>query len=180
MPLLEKLGIGVDGVETAPLAEARRPDRPLSPEVGRIIQMEVDHAYEQFVRVVAEGRHLSPEAVERIAQGRVWSGRDALRLGLVDRIGGLEAAVRAAAQLARLKPGEYRLTPIVEPAELLKNFNEWFPYPGKPPLRDGARSIPFVRGVLRRVADMNFAWMNDPRGIYAYCPCMPDIVAAIR
>jgi protease-4 len=180
VPLLEKLGIGVDGVGTTPLADARRADRPLSPEVSRIIQMEVDHAYERFVQLVAEGRHLSPETVERIAGGRVWSGRDAQRLGLVDRIGGLEAAARAAAQLARLKPGEYRLTPIAEPSGPIKSFNEWFPYPGKQSLRDGMRSIPFARSVLRRVADMNFVWMNDPRGIYAYCPCIPDTAAAMR
>lgn len=67
------------------------------------------------------------------------------------------------------------LTPIAEPTGLMKSLDERFPYPGKQLLRDSVRSMPFARSVLRQVEDTAFAWMNHPRGIYAYCPCIPDI-----
>lgn len=60
------------------------------------------------------------------------------------------------------------LTPIGEPTGLMKSLDERFPYPGKQLLRDSVRSMPFARSVLRLVEDTAFAWMNHPRGIYAY------------
>src|ERR1700682_4264856 len=79
---LEKLGVKVDGVGTTPLAGDMRQDRTLTPARRRILQTSVDHAYAEFLRRVGDGRKKSVEDVDKIAQGRVWAGVDAQRLGL--------------------------------------------------------------------------------------------------
>jgi protease-4 len=99
---LAKLGVHVDGVGTTAMSGTLRLDRPLQPATEAILQSSVDHAYAQFVERVAGGRRKTPSAVDAIAQGRVWAGRDALRLGLIDRIGGYDDAVQAAAKHGRL------------------------------------------------------------------------------
>ena len=102
---LAKLGVNVDGVGTTALSGTLRLDRPLRPEVEAILQASVDHSYAEFLQRVASGRRQTPAAIDAIAQGRVWAGREALRLGLVDRLGGFEDAVHAAAKRARLSVG---------------------------------------------------------------------------
>jgi protease-4 len=102
---LGKLGIGVDGVGTTALSGMTRLDRPLAPEAQLLLQSLIDHTYAQFLQRVAAGRHKQVPAVDEIAQGRVWAGTDALRIGLVDQIGGYDEALRHAAERAHLKPG---------------------------------------------------------------------------
>jgi protease IV len=99
---LSKVGVGVDGVGTTALAGALSIERPLSPEISGLLQSQVDRGYWQFVDRVASGRRQTPQQIDAIGQGRVWAGADARRLGLVDRLGTLEDAVKAAAQFARL------------------------------------------------------------------------------
>ncbi len=110
---LAKLGVQVDGVGTTALSGTLRLDRPLQPAVEAMLQASVDHAYAEFLQRVASGRRKTPAAIDAIAQGRVWAGRDALRLGLVDRIGGYDDAVHAAAKRAKLAPG-YEVR-VIEP-----------------------------------------------------------------
>lgn len=102
-----KLGITFDGVKTAPYADAGSVYRPLTEAEKRLVQQSVDKIYLQFKQRVAQGRKKDMAYVDSIAQGRVWSGDDALRLGLVDRIGGLQDAIACAAGLA--KTDSYRL-----------------------------------------------------------------------
>jgi len=97
-----KLGITFDGVKTAPYADAGGVHRPLTEAEGRMLQQDIDRIYLQFKQRVAAGRKMSLEYVDSIAQGRVWSGEDAIRNGLVDRIGSLQDAVNSAARLAKL------------------------------------------------------------------------------
>ncbi|HXS21903.1 MAG TPA: signal peptide peptidase SppA [Steroidobacteraceae bacterium] len=99
---LSKVGVSVDGVGTTPLAGALTIDRPLTTEVSALIQSQVDRGYQDFIDRVAAGRKQTPQQIDAIGQGRVWAGADALRLGLVDRIGTLEDAVKSAAQLAKV------------------------------------------------------------------------------
>src|SRR5271170_933225 len=99
---LEKLGVKVDGIGTTPLAGEMRLDRPLTPAGRQILQSSVDHAYAEFLRRVGDGRKKTVEDVDKIAQGRVWAGVDAQRIGLVDHLGGLKDATDAAAKLAEL------------------------------------------------------------------------------
>ena len=77
-----------------------------SPEANRLLQTGIESTYRRFIQLVAQARHLAPERVNEIAQGRVWSGGAARQLGLVDRFGGLQDAVREAARRARLDPDD--------------------------------------------------------------------------
>ena len=99
---LDKLGINVDGVGTTPLSGALRLDRSMSKDAAQLLQATVDHTYEEFLARVAAGRGKTREQVDAIAQGRVWAGVDAASRGLIDRIGGYDDAIKAAASRARL------------------------------------------------------------------------------
>ncbi len=117
---LGKLGIHTDGVGTTAVADAFRVDRPLDPVVARAIQSNIEHGYKQFLKVVAGGRELSVEQVDAIGQGRVWAGSDAAGIGLVDHLGTLHDALRAAEKLVDLPHAEPRLIePALTPRQLL-------------------------------------------------------------
>ncbi|RLE17218.1 MAG: signal peptide peptidase SppA, partial [Acidobacteria bacterium] len=101
-PLAKYLGMRVDGVGTTSLSGAFRPDRELDPEIGKIIQSIINRGYHEFITLAAEARGVTPEDIDSIAQGRVWSGEDAHSLGLIDQLGGLDDAIASAAKLADL------------------------------------------------------------------------------
>ena len=104
---VKNLGIGTDGVGTTPLSGELRIDRPIGPAASQLLQSVIEHGYEDFLARVSGGRKMTRDQVDAIAQGRVWSGRDAKRLGLVDNLGSLDDAVNAAAKRAKLKDGEW-------------------------------------------------------------------------
>jgi protease-4 len=99
---LAKLGIHTDGVGTTELAGKMRLDRPMDDDLRRIFQAAVERSYADFINLVAEGRGQSPAEIGEVAQGRVWSGSQALEHGLVDQAGTLQQAVDAAARIAGL------------------------------------------------------------------------------
>ncbi|HEY4293848.1 signal peptide peptidase SppA [Luteibacter sp.] len=99
---LAKIGVKSDGVSTGPLAGAFDMTRPLDPNVGVLIQSIIDKGYRDFVGNVAKARGKDFAAIDAIAQGRVWTGRQALDRGLVDRLGSLDDAIRDAAEQAGL------------------------------------------------------------------------------
>jgi protease IV len=102
---LTKIGVTVDGVGTTALSGKLRIDRPLDPALRDYLQLSLEHGYELFLAHVAQGRSKTRDAVHEIAQGRVWTGKDAKDRGLVDTLGGYEDAVTAAARLAKLPEG---------------------------------------------------------------------------
>lgn len=102
-----KLGITFDGVKTAPYADLGAIYRPVTEPEKKLVQASVDRIYTQFLKRVATGRKRDTAYINSIAQGRVWSGEDALRLGLVDKMGGLPDAIACAARMAGSK--SYRL-----------------------------------------------------------------------
>lgn len=106
---IDKLGIHTGGVTTTWLAGAGDVRRPLDPRLGQVIQSTVGHIYRDFLARTAASRHRTVEEVEVVAQGRVWTGRQAHDRHLVDGFGGLAAAVKDAAERARLAAG-YRTT----------------------------------------------------------------------
>ncbi|MFN5640973.1 MAG: signal peptide peptidase SppA, partial [Sphingobacteriales bacterium] len=108
-----KLGVTFDGVETGPYADALTISKPLTEQEKQIIQNQVDVIYGDFKTRVGDARKMTPEKVEEVAQGRVWTGQRALSLGLVDELGDINAAIAAAAKLAKLK--EYNLYEYPEP-----------------------------------------------------------------
>lgn len=101
-PLAKYLGVRVDGVGTTSLAGAVRVDREMDPLVGEVIQAMIDEGYRDFLEIVSKGRGMTPDAVDKVARGRVWSGKRALELGLVDKLGSLDDAIKAAAERAKL------------------------------------------------------------------------------
>ncbi len=98
----DHLGITTDTVKTHRYADFPNLTRPFTAEEKNIMQRQVDHIYSLFLKRVADGRNMTIAHVDSIAQGRVWTGADALRLGLVDVLGGLEDAIRIAAGMANL------------------------------------------------------------------------------
>ena len=100
--LNDKVGITFDRAKTNEHADLMSFTKPLSEEEYNVIQKEVDRIYDDFISRVAEGRGISKAMVDSVGQGRVWSGKDALSIKLVDEIGGIEEAVAYAAQLANV------------------------------------------------------------------------------
>ncbi|MCK5878694.1 MAG: signal peptide peptidase SppA [Holophagae bacterium] len=170
--LRDYLGVRVDGVGTTPLAGAFRPDRELNPKLGRMIQMIVNEGYRDFITKVAEARNMSVEDVDKIAQGRVWSGEDAHRLGLVDHMGGLEDAIVSAAKLAKVDKdyqAKYMKKKKTFKEKLMKNLMS-----GTADVlieEAGIRNaVPFgtgLTGMMLKQAE-TFHRLNDPNGMYAY------------
>lgn len=101
---LDKLGIGTAAVSEGPYAEMNSPFKPFAPDERRRIEDQLQATYELFLKRVAEGRRQDPARIDAIAQGRVWTGRQARAIGLVDELGGLAEAVRLAQQRAKLDP----------------------------------------------------------------------------
>jgi protease IV len=171
---LDKLGIKVDGIGTTPLAGDLRIDRALGPATKQILQASVDHAYSQFVKRVADGRKKTVEDVDKIAQGRVWAGLDAQRIGLVDHLGGLKDATDAAAKLAEL--GTDYDVDYIEPElslrqELLMQIRSQAvrlaQLTGLIPQRTEVERI--LEPLLEQAREITK--LKDPRGLYSYCWC---------
>jgi protease IV len=171
---LEKLGVKVDGIGTTPLAGDMRMERTLGPAARQILQTSVEHAYAEFLTRVGEGRKKSVTEVDKIAQGRVWAGVDAQRIGLVDTLGGLKDASDAAAKLAEMGSeyeAEYIESEMTLREELLMQ------------LRSESLQIARTMGLVAPRSELDRALdpileqaraisrLNDPRGLYAYCWC---------
>lgn len=118
--LMSRLGVHTDGVGTTELAGSLRVDRPLNEQLSSALTRTVEFTYRNFLELVAEGRDMSVEEVDAIAQGTVWSAPDAKERGLVDELGGLEDAIAAAGELAGLEDYDVELVrPPLSPRDLL-------------------------------------------------------------
>lgn len=173
---LTRLGIHVDGVGTTPMAGALRTDVPMRPEVKQAIQLIVEKDYRQFIQQVAKGRRMNVDAVDRLARGRVWSGQDAKKFGLVDHIGGLQAAVEATVQLAGLDPANYRLEPLEPETNLTTALLQRLSL-GLGQLGLGQLGLPEWMLRLGGQPEIlsGLRWLNDPNGIYSHCFCRPAL-----
>lgn len=100
--LFDKLGLSTDVVKTNPLADLGNPTRPMEEGEKALIQASVERIYDLFLARCAEGRGMTKEQVDFVAQGRVWTGEQALERGLVDKLGGIDTAIEEAAALAEL------------------------------------------------------------------------------
>jgi protease-4 len=140
--LKDRLGVGSDAVRTNANADAWSINAPFTPEQHAQVEAEADLFYTDFVQRVADGRHLSVEAVEAVARGRVWTGADALEHGLVDELGGLRTAVRRAKVLAGLEE-DAKVRLVGYPGSSLWDFLR--PRPSSQP---AAASLPDALGAL--------------------------------
>jgi protease-4 len=165
--LANDFGITFDSVKTGKFADALTISRPKTEEELAVLQRMVDWIYDQFVGKVAESRKLPRETVEEIAQGRVWSGAQALKLGLIDELGGLDAAIAYAVGQAGLGPN-YQVTEYPQKKELLEALEEL--------IERHAPSRAHSTGLAARISERLEAELkmlrslNDPQGIYARLP----------
>ncbi len=173
---MAELGIYSDGVATTDLAGFSIA-RPLDEKMSDIIQMSVENAYKRFLNVVAEARNMTPEQVDKIAQGRVWIATQAKDLGLVDKLGDKQDAIKAAAELAKLKhydvktikqsltPQEQMLQDILGTAAIQSFFAK----------SDSSTSILATQANLQSLINQlsgeidKLKDYNDPQGVYARC-----------
>jgi protease-4 len=118
--LKDKLGVTFDEEKNAPLADFPTVSRALTPQEAARMQSTIDTIYATFKGRVVNGRKLSPVVVDSIAQGRVWTGSDALAFGLVDGLGGIDRALKSAA--AKAKISSYRVVTYPEPVDQFKSM----------------------------------------------------------
>jgi protease-4 len=166
--LANNVGITFDRVKTGRYADMLTISRPKTDAELAIMQGMIDWTYGEFLRKVSEGRKLQPEVVAEIAQGRVWSGAEAKKLGLVDELGGLDAAIKFAAEKAGLGRS-YRIVEFPQKKELAEALTELMER-FSPEARAGSHGVvaEITRRFQKEVAALkNF---NDPQGIYARMP----------
>ncbi len=170
---LESIGVYTDGVSTSPLADISL-TKGISPQFADMMQITIENGYETFIGLVAQSRHKTPAEIDKIAQGRVWIGQDALKNGLVDQLGDFDDAVMKAAELAKIdsveldwmKPELSFMDQLL--LELTTNVQAAMP--------DVLQAFlpPAVATDIRQQAQF-FLKMNDPQNRYAFCLNCADI-----
>ncbi len=171
LPNIQKIanqnGVTWDAIKTGRFADTQTISRPKTPQELQLIQQSVDHIYDQFLTKVADSRKLEKSRVAEIAQGRVWSGVQAKSIGLVDELGGIQDAIRIAADRAKLgndwQIEEYPKTRSFE-ERLLERFTE--SRAGTPAQVDPLTAE--IKKVQQELAELRS--MNDPKGVYLRLP----------
>lgn len=164
---LDKLGINSDGVGTTRWSGGLSPLRSLSQPARDGLQLVVEKDYQRFIGRVAKARDMTPEDVDKIAQGQVWSGKAALGHGLIDALGGFDAAVAKAAELADVT--DYDVKPMRPPQDLRMQLLQRF---SKIALPD---SIEMLLGSGLQQIETGLRRWSDPRAVYADCLCRPAL-----
>ena len=163
----DKLGLSFDIVKTGKFADANTIVRPKTDAELALFQKSVDWVYEEFIGKVAAARKLDRAVVNEIAQGRVWSGSEAMKLGLVDEMGGLDAAIKYAAGKAGL--GEkFRVAEYPRKKQFAEMFAEAFDKTH----REYSGNVGPLGSLLRQTASelKTLRQLNDPQGMYARLP----------
>ncbi len=172
----EVVGLTTDGIGTTPWSGEFRPDREMSDHAKQLFQLVIEDGYDDFITRVAESRGLEKQAVDAIAQGRVWTGIDALENGLIDELGSFEDAIASAAELAGLVAGSYGQKTIaneLSPTEqLILDILSVATSAGIDASDLGTRPTSLER-IAKRLNEIltPFLQFNDPKGVYAHCLC---------
>jgi protease-4 len=173
---LAGLGIYSDGVGTTDIAGIMQLDRPMTAQAKSILRSSVNNIYARFVTLVANGRSTPIADVERMAKGRIWTGQQALELGLVDELGGLNDAVNSAAELAGINNYE-----VVYPSRLLTPYEQFIQEIGHN-FSATLRQVGFNAWLPEIVSEKAqtlisplkyLGEFNDPRNIYLHCENCP-------
>ncbi len=170
---LDYVGIHSDGVGSTELA-GFSPVRPLAPQFAQILQRNVENTYGNFLSLVASARNMSVEDVDKIAQGRVWIGSDALELGLVDELGTIDDAIAAAAEMAELEEFDTHYVKRSLSAQEIfwkEFFGQAMTVVGK--WQFGNTDSALINEFKRVLSEFNLVnELNDPKGTYVLClPC---------
>ncbi|MGJ8693161.1 MAG: signal peptide peptidase SppA [Thalassotalea sp.] len=171
---LAKLGVYTDGVGTTDIGSFGV-TRPLDDNIGKLIQLNIERGYQDFIALVAESRNMTLAQVDAVAQGRVWSGVKAKELGLVDELGNLDDAINAAATIAGLDNFESKLIEK-KPSSMDKFLRDMLGQSAKlllsPTLEvDTLTSSGPVDLLMKRLNTevKQFNQFNDPNGAYSFC-----------
>ncbi|MGF1907281.1 signal peptide peptidase SppA [Aliivibrio salmonicida] len=167
---LEKMGIHSDGISTSPFNGIGL-TRPLDKDVAQVMQLGIEHGYYRFIKLVSDHRDMSLDAVDNVAQGRVWTGKDALEHGLIDQLGDFDDAVQAAAELAKMDA--YNLYWVKEPLTPMEQFLEELSMSLNVSVKAELFSLApeALQPAISKVAtDINMLNnFNDPKGQYLFC-----------
>ncbi|QJR82428.1 signal peptide peptidase SppA [Alteromonas pelagimontana] len=167
---LDYIGVNSDGTGSTEIT-GMSPTRALDPRFGQILQRNVESSYNRFINMVAEARSMTPEQVDKIAQGRVWIGSTALELGLVDELGDLNDAVVAAAELAELDDFDtFYEQRKLSPQEIFwkEMFGQAMVWGAKVQFADSnSQLMGLVRQVVSEFDELK--QLNDPMGVYILC-----------
>ena len=155
-------GITWDVVKTGKLADISTNSRPKTAQELAIYQKQVNHIYDLFLDKVASSRHLDKEKVKTIAQGRVWSGQQAQKIGLVDQIGGLDQAIKYTAKLAKLG-NNWQLQEYPQVKSWTNTFFETIP-------QSTINSVDTPVTQTWKMFEKNWLSLNDPQGVYLFMP----------
>jgi len=165
---LNRIGIHQDGVSTNELANIGL-TQPLNPALADIFQIGIEGGYQHFLNVVAEGREMAVEDVDKIAQGRVWTGIDALKNGLIDDLGNLDSAIHLAAELALLDDYD---TVIIKPQLSSKQvfINDLFSQTLSLLPKTLIQPSSFMSILTNIESQADFMTrLNDPQNRFVYC-----------
>lgn len=167
---LSSIGVHSDGVSTSPLADISM-TKALSPEVQQMMQLSIEYGYKRFITLVADARKRTPEQIDKIAQGHVWTGEDAKANGLVDSLGDFDDAVAKAAELAKLKqwhPDYYQDEPTV--LDMVMDSMTGSVRAMLPEAIQAMLPAPLVSAANTVKAEGDkLAAFNDPQNRYAFC-----------
>ena len=165
---LASLGIYSDGTGTTPLSSGLDLTQPLPEQLKEALQQALAFHYDQFLEIVATGRNLEKSLVAELAEGKVYDGKTAQALGLVDKIGSLEEAIEAAAGIAGIETyeTEYINQPVSFKAQFLRFFMTAMP---SPPTAAGYPALDRLTKLLQSSLE-SYLLLDDPQGIYAHCP----------
>ncbi len=166
--ILNSNGIFQDGVGTTNLSSGLTLSKPLSAEMSTALQLLLEKGYKDFISIVANGRKMTIEKVETVAQGRVFSGEAARQAGLVDNLGTLAQAIRSAAQLAGLE--EYGVFTLAKQRSLRDRLLQKIGVEASLLLESHVSLYAFFRDLFSRGTDFQqFLIFRDPNGMYAHC-----------
>ncbi|EAP0853576.1 signal peptide peptidase SppA [Salmonella enterica subsp. enterica serovar Oranienburg] len=167
---LSSIGVHSDGVSTSPLADISM-TKALSPEVQQMMQLSIEYGYKRFITLVADARKRTPEQIDKIAQGHVWTGEDAKANGLVDSLGDFDDAVTKAAELAKLK--QWHLDYYQDEPTILDMVMDSMTGSVRAMLPEAIQAMlpaPLVSAANTLKAEGDkLAAFNDPQNRYAFC-----------
>ncbi|EII4203638.1 signal peptide peptidase SppA [Salmonella enterica] len=167
---LSSIGVHSDGVSTSPLADISM-TKALSPEVQQMMQLSIEYGYKRFITLVADARKRTPEQIDKIAQGHVWTGEDAKANGLVDSLGDFDDAVAKAAELAKLK--QWHLDYYQDEPTVLDMVMDSMTGSVRAMLPETIQAMlpaPLVSAANTLKAEGDkLAAFNDPQNRYAFC-----------
>ncbi|EBE7089581.1 signal peptide peptidase SppA [Salmonella enterica] len=167
---LSSIGVHSDGVSTSPLADISM-TKALSPEVQQMMQLSIEYGYKRFITLVADARKRTPEQIDKIAQGHVWTGKDAKANGLVDSLGDFDDAVAKAAELAKLK--QWHLDYYQDEPTVLDMVMDSMTGSVRAMLPEAIQAMlpaPLVSAANTVKAEGDkLAAFNDPQNRYAFC-----------